>query len=142
MPQWKQMRVLEVVAAIVAETLIENGVMILSDPVEIHWPHGMISKPNPTKHNKKGKKVQKQRHGIFGELVSNLAPTLPNVTSEGEKENCSPAESAPASKRSTRNAKSKKAAERVVHPPTEAENADEESNASHKGLPVQGRRGV
>ena len=52
------MRVLEVVAAIVAETLIKNGVMILSDPVEIHWPHGMISKPNQSSRSKKGKKFK------------------------------------------------------------------------------------
>ena len=58
MLQWKQMRVLEVVAAIVAETMIENGVMILTEPVEIHWPHGMVSKPNPTPRSKKGKKFK------------------------------------------------------------------------------------
>ena len=82
MPVWKQMRCLEVISALVAETMIELGVMILTDPPEIHWPNGMITKPNVPAKNCKGKKVQKNKHGIFGELVSNLAPTLPAETVE------------------------------------------------------------
>ena len=64
---------LEVTSAIVAETLIEMGVLIISDPSEIHWPNSTISKPLPGNRARKGKKVQKNRHGIFGELVSSLA---------------------------------------------------------------------
>ena len=138
------MRVLEVVAAIVAETLIENGVMILSDLVEIHWSHGMISKPNQSSRTKKGKRNQKQRHGIFGELVSTLAPSLPNVATEGNKENCGPPEPTGTSKTSTRNSKSKKPAKTIVRPERDEEIGDGNKDsevATHKGLPVQGRRG-
>ena len=145
MPHWKQMRVLEVVAAIVAETMIENGVMILTEPVEIHWPHGMVSKPNPTPRSKKGKKIQKQRHGIFGELVATLAPTVPSIATGENKENSNPPQQNATAKRSTRTCKSNKPAETVVRPPMDddaGEGGKDTEVASHKGLPVQGRRGL
>ena len=77
MPQWKQMHSLDVISALVAETLIEMGVLILTEPAEIHWPNGMITKPIPLPRGKKGKKFKKQKHGVFGELVSSLAPSIP-----------------------------------------------------------------
>ena len=45
LPIWKQMRSLEIVSAIVAETLIEMGVRVLTQPEEIHWPMGGVTKP-------------------------------------------------------------------------------------------------
>ena len=72
------MRCLEVIAAIVAETLIEIGVLILTEPAEIYWPNGLVSKlSGQTRTKKKGKITQKTKHGIFGELVSTLAPSIP-----------------------------------------------------------------
>ena len=60
LPAWKQMQCLEVISAIMAKTVIEIGVLILKEPPEIHWPNGMIMKPNPSVKGKKGKKVQKK----------------------------------------------------------------------------------
>ena len=75
---WKQMRCLEVTAAIVAETLMEMGVQIMLSPEEITWPTGEVTKPaGPGPKKKGGKKVAKNKHGVFGELVNDLAPKLP-----------------------------------------------------------------
>ena len=139
------MRVLEVVAAIVTETMIENGVMILTEPVEIHWSHSMVSKPNLTPHSKKGKKIQKQRHRIFGELVATLAPTIPSIATGKNKENSNPPEQNTTAKRSTCNCKSNKPAETIVHPQMDEDTGKggkDTEVACHKGLPVQGRRGL
>ena len=46
-PQWKQIRVLEVVSAVLAEMLIEMGVVIFTEPPEIHWSKDVITKPVP-----------------------------------------------------------------------------------------------
>ena len=77
-PQWKQMQVLEVVSAVLAETLIEIGVVILTKPPEIHWSKEVITKLPPAPHGRKGKQVTKNAHGICGKLVTDLAPTLPS----------------------------------------------------------------
>lgn len=69
---------LEVVAAIVAETLIEMGVLIFVEPPVIHWPNNLVTKlPAGTRTKKKGKTTQKHKHGIYGELVASLAPSIP-----------------------------------------------------------------
>ena len=65
MPIWKQMRALEIVAAIVAETLMEMSVTILTTPEEIHWPMGCITRPGTQTTNKKGKKTTKKQGGIL-----------------------------------------------------------------------------
>ena len=47
---WKQMRSIEITAALIAETLIELGVSIITQPEEVHWPNGSVSKaPEPGK---------------------------------------------------------------------------------------------
>ena len=78
---WKQMRCLEVTAAIVAETLMEMGVQIMRSPEEITWPTGEVMKPAapPSTKRRGGKKAAKNKHGVFGELVNDLAPKLPSV---------------------------------------------------------------
>ena len=77
---WKQMRCLEVTAAIVAETLMKMGVQIMMSPEEITWPTGEVTKPAapPSTKKKGGKKVAKNKHGVFGKLVNDLAPKLPS----------------------------------------------------------------
>ena len=63
---WKQMRCVEVTAAIVAETLMEMGVQIMLSPEEITWPTGEVTKPaGPGPKKKGGKKVAKNKHGVF-----------------------------------------------------------------------------
>ena len=76
-PQWKQMRVLKVVSAVLAKTLIEIGVVILMEPPEIHWSKDIITRLPPAPRGRKGKQVTKNAHGINCRLVTDLAPTLP-----------------------------------------------------------------
>ena len=59
LPIWKQMRSLEIVSAIVAETLIEMGVRVLTQPEEIHWLMGGVTKP--ASHGAKKKKCGKKK---------------------------------------------------------------------------------
>ena len=94
---------------------------------------------------RKAKKVQKQRHGIFGELVATLAPTLHSIATGENKENCTPPKQNATAKRSTRNSKSNKPAKTIVSPPVDEDAGDGEKDTEvpcHKGLPVQGRRGL
>ena len=75
---WKQMRCLEVTVAIVAETIMEIGVQIMLSPEEITWPTGEVTKPaGPAPKKRGGKKVAKNKHSVFDELVNDLAPKLP-----------------------------------------------------------------
>ena len=139
MPLWKQMRALEVTSAIVAETLIEMGVLIISDPAEIHWPNGTISKPVAGPRGRKGKKTQKNRHGIFGDLVSSFVPPTIEKNKPAGK-----------SSASTSGGKRFKAPLKSTTVQSESQEAnggnedrlDEPSNPLHQGLPVQGRRGI
>ena len=86
MPIWKQMRALEIVAAIVAETLMEMSVTILTTPEEIHWPMGCITWLGAQTTNKKGKKTTKKQGGIFGNIVYEYTPkTPPNDTAQSKK---------------------------------------------------------
>ena len=86
MPIWKQMRALEIIATIVAETLMEMSVTILTTPVEIHWPMGCITWPGAQTTNKKGKKTMKKQGGIFGNIVYKYAPkTPPNDTAQSKR---------------------------------------------------------
>ena len=83
---WKQMRALKIVAAIVAETLMEMSVTILTTPEEIHWPMSCITQPGAQTTKKKGKKTSKKQGGIFGNIVYEYAPkTPPNETEQSKK---------------------------------------------------------
>ena len=74
MPIWKQMRCLEIVAAIMAETLMEMSVNIMTSPEEIHWPMGCVMRPGTQTKAKKGKKTSKKQGSIFGSIVYEYAP--------------------------------------------------------------------
>ena len=138
------MQVLEVVSAVWAETLIEMGVVILTEPPEIHWSKEVITKPPATPCERKGKHVMKNTHGIYGKLVTDLSPTLPpeSKTEKGKKGAFKP----PVRKGQPKKATTKKNSKslQVVEAPAEEENdaETEDSPAVHKGLPVQGRRGI
>ena len=146
MPVWKQMRCIEVIAALLAETLIEMGVMILTEPIEIHWPNGMLTKPNTQPKGKKGKKIQKNKHGIFGEIVADLAPTLPpqQVMEKKTKTTTKGSNALPKAFKTPIKAVGKQAV--IEEKPTESAKevgaaGDNNVIAIHQGLPVQGRRG-
>ena len=47
---WKQMRIIEIVSAVIAERLLENGTQFIIDPDQVIWPDGKITKiPTPQK---------------------------------------------------------------------------------------------
>ena len=47
---WKQMRIIKIVSAVIAERLIENGTQFIIDPNQVIWPDGKITKiPTPQK---------------------------------------------------------------------------------------------
>ena len=128
-PIWKQIRALKIVAAIVAETLMEMSVTILTSPDEIHWPMGCITWPGAQTMNKKGKKNTKKQGGIFGNIVYEYAPKAPlNETSESRR-----CEGTTSTATTTRNNKGKvKTAASAGHDETQSS-----SDQHHEGLPVQ-----
>ena len=71
---WKQMRCLEIVAVIMAETLMEMSVNIMTSPEEIHWPMGCVMRLGSQAKAKKGKKTTKKQRNIFGSIVYEYAP--------------------------------------------------------------------
>ena len=128
---WKQMRCVEITVALIAETLIELGVSIITQPEEIHWPNGTVSKPNqPTKKKRGAKKAEnKNKQGIFGQIVSDLAPKLPKE-SHGESTGSDEGSQA---KQSASKTRSKKTSSKTKK--TDSEDFD----AHHEGLPAQAR---
>ena len=141
------MRALEVVSAILAETIIEMGIVILTDPPEIHWSKEMIMKPPPAPRGRKGKKVDKNAHDIYGKIVADLAPSVPT---DSKKQSTT-------SKKGTfktpvKTKQQKKGTDKISTQSMQVESnddvaevtegqADIEVQGQHKGLPVQGRRG-
>ena len=52
------MRIVEIVSAVIAEKLIENGTQFVMDPDKVIWPDGKVTKlPTP---QKKGRHVQRK----------------------------------------------------------------------------------
>ena len=140
---WKQMRSIEITAALIAETLIELGVSIITQPEEVHWPNGSVSKaPEPGKKKRGGKKVEKKnKHGIFGQVVSDLAPKLPkqgnrsNGKGSNESSNNSSTGACSASTKSRKNSAKSKGKKKP-----EEEGDESEFQGQHEGLPVQGHK--
>ena len=123
---WKQMRSLELAAALVAETLMEMGVKIFTNPEEIHWPNGNITKPSsPASKKKTGKTKQKNKHGVYGQLVSDLAPKIPKGQAASDAA-CSQKDSKGNAPTRGKNKKQKTTEEQVIA-------------VEHEGLPVQPR---
>ena len=117
------------------------GVSIITQPEEVHWPNGSVSKaPEPGKKKRGGKKVEKKnKQGIFGQVVSDLAPKLPKQgnKSNGKGSNESSANSSTgACSASTKSRKNSAKSKRKKKPEEEAN--ESEFQGQHKGLPVQG----
>ena len=126
---WKQMHCLEIVAAIMAETLMEMSVDIMTSPEEIHWPMGCVMRPGSQTKSKKGKKTTKKQGGIFGSIVYEYAP---EKGVDYKKEESLASKAKPIKK--TKN-KAKATA-------TVADDASSECQliGVHEGLPVQERK--
>ena len=130
MPIWKQMHCLEIVAAIMAETLMEMSVNILMSPEEIHWPMGCVTRPGSQTQAKKGKKTTKKQGGIFGSIVYEYAP-------EKGVDYSNKGESVASNAKSIRRTKEKSKATAKMA----ADDANEcQAIVVHEGLPVQERK--
>ena len=134
MPIWKQMRALEIVAAIIAETLMEMSVTILTTPGEIHWPMGCVTWLGAQATNKKGKKTTKKQGGIFGNIVYEYTPKAPpNDTAQSKR-----CEGSSSTATVTRSNKGKvKTAASTVSDDTQSPSDHQQQ---HEGLPVQERK--
>ena len=67
---WKQMRIVEFVGAVLAETLLENQVEIYLEPPQIQWPNGNITKVTNAMKKQKGKYGKNvAKNGVAGEIV-------------------------------------------------------------------------
>ena len=70
MPLWKQMRVIEIVSAQIADELTKGGTKFEMDPDKVIWPDGTITKKsNPPKKGKKNP-APGSKHGVFGVIVA------------------------------------------------------------------------
>ena len=135
------MRCLEVTAAIVAETLMEMGVQIMLSPEEITWPTGEVTKPaGPGPKKKGGKKVAKNKHGVFGELVNDLAPKLPESAATIPKNKDSVATSKKQSTRKMKGSQPPVNASQLMSNNTDDDHPDEGQITAHSGLQVQARK--
>ena len=74
MPLWKQMRCLEIISAVIAENLMENGTEFYFEPEKIVWPDKTVTSPPSKTQMRKlresGKGSKKTKHGLWGDLVN------------------------------------------------------------------------
>ena len=141
MPLWKQMRCLEVVSAIMAETLMEMNVKIYTSPEEIHWPMGCVTRPGAQAPSKSGKKMNKKQGGVFGYIVFEYAPAKGEVV-KVSKTNTSKEAATVKSKGTqgtTTRAKAKSSSS-TGDDTQEATEIDTQMVPQHEGLPVQERK--
>ena len=85
------------------------------------------------------KKGRKTKHGIFGELVCSLAPTIP-VTKTGANNSQLKKSGQTAKGFKAPLKKNNKSSEAIQVKETADVMSDDGQAASHQGLPVQGRR--
>ena len=76
MPLWQQMRMIEIVSAVLAEELMTQGTVINLDPEEILWTDGSVSRPQGNEKKGKGRKKTNptSKHGVFGKIVHEYGP--------------------------------------------------------------------
>ena len=76
-PLWQQMRVVEIVSAVLAEKIMSNGCTINLEPEEILWSDGTVSKPAPPpkgRGRKKKKPDPMSKNGIYSVIVNTYGP--------------------------------------------------------------------
>ena len=66
------MRIIEIVAAELADKLVEGGTQFQMEPDRVVWPDGTITKKSSPVRGKKTKKVPPavSKHGLFGTIVA------------------------------------------------------------------------
>ena len=142
MPIWKKMRCIEVVAAIVAETLMEMHVKIYTSPEEIHWPMGCVTRPGAEAPSKSGKKMNKKQGGVFGYIVYEYAPATGQVVQVSKSTRKEPATAKSKGTHSTTSRAKANKTPSTIDASQDATEGDCETGsvALHEGLPVQERK--
>ena len=66
------MRIIEIVAAELADKLVEGGTQFQMEPDHVLWPDGTTTKKPSPVHGKKTKKVPPavSKHGLYGTIVA------------------------------------------------------------------------
>ena len=73
---WKQMRIIEIIAADLADRLTQGGTKFEMEPDRVIWPDGTITKKStPSRHLKRTKKVPPavSKHGLYGVIIAHYA---------------------------------------------------------------------
>ena len=79
---WKQMHIIEIIAADLADCLTQQGTKFEMEPDRVIWPDGTITKKNtPSGHSKRTKKVPPavSKHGLYGVIVAQYGTVKKNT---------------------------------------------------------------
>ena len=82
------MCIIEIIAAELADRLVEGGTKFQMEPDRVIWPDGTTTKKATPPHGKKGKKVPPavSKHGLYGTIVAQFGNKKKNSTpSDGGK---------------------------------------------------------
>ena len=73
---WKQMRIIQIIAAELADCLTQGGTKFEMEPDRVIWSDGTITKKStPSGHSKRTKKVPPavSKHGLYGVIIAQYA---------------------------------------------------------------------
>ena len=73
---WKQMHIIEIIAADLADRLTQGGTKFEMEPDRVIWPDGTITKKStPSGRSKRTKKVPPavSKHGLYGVIIAQYA---------------------------------------------------------------------
>ena len=82
---WKQMRVVEIVAALIADELKQVGVKITVSPDSVIWPDGTITKKTSEGKKKKKAPAAASKHGLFGIIVNEFGKKSSTLSEPSKK---------------------------------------------------------
>ena len=79
---WKQMHIIEIIAAELADCLSPGGTKFEMEPERILWPDGTITKKNnpTTRSRKKKAHPAASKHGLYGVIVAQYSNPKKNPT--------------------------------------------------------------
>ena len=78
---WKQMRIIEIIAAELADLLAQGGTKFEMEPDRVIWPDGTITKKKvPSTRSRKSKKIPPavSKHGLYGVIVAEYSNAKKN----------------------------------------------------------------
>ena len=85
-PLWKQMRIIEITAAELADRLVEGGTKFEMEPDRVIWPDGTITKKASPPRGKKNKKLPPavSKHGLYGTIVAQFGNKKKSATASAK----------------------------------------------------------